>query len=71
MEWIDGNIGSGINMKYPACILAERKAKGICVTIAVASKNQYQDAGAKMIHLAPQTSSSYYFKVNCKTRWYD
>ncbi len=58
MEWIDGNIGSGINMKYPACILAERKAKGICVTIAVASKNQYQDAGAKMIHLAPQTSSS-------------
>ncbi len=58
MEWIDGNIGSMINMKYPACILAGEYAKGLCVSIAVASKNQIQDAGAKMIHLAPYTTSS-------------
>lgn len=58
MEWIDGNIGSGINMKYPCCILKEKGAKGVCISIAVASNNQYQDAGAKMIHLAPNTSST-------------
>ena len=58
MEWIDGNIGSHINMKSPACILKEEGAKGICISIAVASKDQYQDAGAKMIHLAPNTSST-------------
>ncbi len=58
MEWIDGNIGSHINMKYPACILKEKYAKGVCVSIAVASKDQIQDAGAKMIHLAPNTSST-------------
>ena len=58
MEWVDGNIGSHITMKYPACILAEPGAKGMTITIAVASKNQIQDTGAKMIHLAPDTSSS-------------
>ena len=58
MEWIDGNIGSHINMKYPACVLKERYAKGVCISIAVASKDQIQDAGAKMIHLAPNTSST-------------
>ncbi|HHU60150.1 TPA: Fe-S cluster assembly protein SufB, partial [bacterium] len=58
MEWIDGNIGSKINMKYPACILSENRAKGVCISVAVASNTQYQDAGAKMIHLAPNTSSS-------------
>ena len=58
MEWVDGNIGSHITMKYPACILAEEGAKGMTVTIAVANKNQIQDTGAKMIHLAPNTSSS-------------
>lgn len=58
MEWIDGNIGSGVNMKYPACILAEPHAKGTCISIAVAGKDQIQDAGAKMIHLAPYTSST-------------
>lgn len=58
MEWIDGNIGSKTNMKYPACVLAEPYAKGTCISIAVASKNQVQDAGAKMIHLAPYTSST-------------
>ena len=58
MEWIDGNIGSLANMKYPACILTGEYARGICVSIAVASKGQIQDAGAKMIHLAPYTSST-------------
>ncbi|MBQ7223784.1 MAG: Fe-S cluster assembly protein SufB [Erysipelotrichaceae bacterium] len=58
MEWIDGNIGSHITMKYPACILSEEGAKGMTVTIAVAGKTQIQDTGAKMIHLAPNTSSS-------------
>ena len=58
MEWIDGNIGSEVNMKYPACILKEPYAKGLCISIAVASKGQYQDAGARMIHEAPNTTSS-------------
>lgn len=58
MEWIDGNIGSAVSMKYPACILAEEGAKGMTVTIAVASRHQIQDTGAKMIHLAPHTSST-------------
>lgn len=66
MEWIDGNIGSGVNMKYPACILAGKNAKGTCISIAVASKNQYQDAGARMIHLAPNTSSQIISKSICK-----
>lgn len=58
MEWIDGNIGSQITMKYPACILAGEYAKGMTVSIAVAGANQIQDAGAKMVHLAPHTSST-------------
>lgn len=58
MEWIDGNIGSKINMKYPSCILVGNRAKGNCISIAVATKGQIQDAGAKMIHLAPNTTSN-------------
>lgn len=58
MEWIDGNIGSKANMKYPSCILKGPYAKGNCISIAVASKDQFQDTGAKMIHLAPHTTSS-------------
>ena len=58
MDWIDGNIGSQINMKYPACILAGKGAKGTCISIAVAGKGQYQDAGARMIHLADDTTST-------------
>ncbi|MDD6302146.1 MAG: Fe-S cluster assembly protein SufB [Bacillales bacterium] len=58
MEWIDGNIGSQLNMKYPACVLNGPHAKGTCISIAVADKGQYQDAGAKMIHLAPFTTSN-------------
>ncbi|NLC34270.1 MAG: Fe-S cluster assembly protein SufB [Erysipelothrix sp.] len=58
MEWIDGNIGSSINMKYPSCVLAGEYARGLTIAIAVASDNQIQDSGAKMIHLAPHTSST-------------
>lgn len=58
MEWIDGNIGSKVNMKYPSCILAENGASGNCISIAVATSNQNQDTGAKMIHLAPNTTSN-------------
>lgn len=58
MDWIDGNIGSQTNMKYPACILAGKGAKGTCISIAVAGKGQYQDAGARMIHLADDTTST-------------
>lgn len=57
MEWIDGNIGSKTNMKYPSCILNGKGANGKCISIAVAKENQIQDAGAKMIHLAPNTKS--------------
>lgn len=57
MEWIDGNIGSQVNMKYPGCVLKERGAKGTCISIAVAGEGQYQDAGARMIHEAPETTS--------------
>jgi len=57
MEWIDGNIGSGLNMKYPACILKGDHAKGTTITIAFAGKGQYQDTGAKMIHLGNYTTS--------------
>ena len=58
MEWIDGNVGSKINMKYPCCILNGEGAKGNCISIAVATNSQIQDTGAKMIHLAPRTVSN-------------
>lgn len=58
MEWIDGNIGSFVNMKYPSCILRGEGARGTTISIAVAGKGQNQDAGARMIHLAPNTSST-------------
>ena len=58
MEWIDGNIGSKLTMKYPAVYLRGEGARGMTLSIAIAGKGQHQDAGAKMIHLAPNTSSS-------------
>lgn len=67
MEWIDGNIGSMINMKYPACILAGNRAKGTTISIAFASRSQIQDAGAKMIHLAPNTTSQIISKSICRS----
>ena len=58
IEWIDGNFGSKVTMKYPSIILQEQGAKGTIISIAVASKGQHQDAGGKIIHLAPHTSST-------------
>jgi Fe-S cluster assembly protein SufB len=58
MEWIDGNIGSNVNMKYPSCILLGERAKGTNISIAFAGKNQIQDVGARMIHIAPNTTST-------------
>ncbi len=66
MEWIDGNIGSAINMKYPACILAGEGAKGTTISIAFAGAEQIQDTGAKMIHLAPNTTSQIISKSICR-----
>jgi len=57
VEWIDGNIGSKLTMKYPAIYLMGRKAYGETLSIAFAGKNQHQDTGAKMVHLAPDTTS--------------
>lgn len=66
MEWIDGNIGSMLNMKYPACILKGEGAKGTTISIAFAGSGQIQDTGAKMIHLAPNTTSTIVSKSICR-----
>ena len=58
MEWIDGNIGSKVTMKYPAVFLMGPHAKGETLSIAFAGEGQHQDAGAKMVHAAPHTSST-------------
>src|ERR1700759_5564508 len=58
MEWVDGNIGSKVTMKYPAVYLLGEHAKGETLSIAFAGEGQHQDAGAKMVHAAPHTSSS-------------
>jgi Fe-S cluster assembly protein SufB len=58
MEWVDGNIGSKVTMKYPAVWLTGEYAKGEVLSIAFAGEGQHQDAGAKMLHLAPHTSST-------------
>src|SRR3990172_9973705 len=57
MEWIDGNLGSKITMKYPSVYLRGRGARGEVLSIAFAGAGQHQDAGGKAIHLAPDTSS--------------
>ncbi|WP_313405793.1 Fe-S cluster assembly protein SufB [Aeromicrobium sp.] len=58
MEWVDGNIGSKVTMKYPAVYLMGEHARGETLSIAFAGEGQYQDTGAKMVHVAPNTSSS-------------
>jgi Fe-S cluster assembly protein SufB len=58
MEWIDGNIGSKVTMKYPAVWLTGEYAKGETLSVAFAGEGQHQDAGAKMVHAAPNTSST-------------
>ncbi|WP_237226192.1 Fe-S cluster assembly protein SufB [Rubinisphaera sp. JC750] len=57
MEWVDGNLGSKLTMKYPAIYLMEPGARGETLSIAFAGDGQHQDAGAKMVHCAPNTSS--------------
>ncbi len=56
-EWVDGNLGSQLTMKYPSIFLKGRKARGEILSLAFAGKGQHQDAGGKAIHLAPETSS--------------
>lgn len=58
MEWVDGNMGSKLTMKYPSVYLMEEGAKGMVLSIAVAGEGQHQDTGAKMIHAAPHTTST-------------
>ncbi|MDQ4039978.1 MAG: Fe-S cluster assembly protein SufB [Actinomycetota bacterium] len=58
MEWVDGNIGSKVTMKYPAVWMTGEHAKGEVLSVAFAGEGQHQDAGAKMVHAAPNTSST-------------
>jgi len=57
MEWVDGNLGSKITMKYPSVYLMEKGARGVILSMALAGKNQFLDAGGKAVHLAENTSS--------------
>ena len=65
MEWVDGNIGSKVTMKYPAVYLIGEHAKGEMLSIAFAGEGQHQDAGAKMVHAAPHTSA----RRSSPSRW--
>src|SRR5437899_4543038 len=58
MEWVDGNLGSKLTMKYPSIYLMEPGAKGDVLSVAFAGKGQHQDAGGKAVHVAPNTSSN-------------
>ena len=58
MEWIDGNIGSKVTMKYPCCVLKGDNSRGTCITISVAKTGQEQDSGARMIHIGKNTKSN-------------
>ena len=58
VEWLDGNLGSKLTMKYPGVYLVGRKARGEVVSVAFSGKDQHQDAGAKMVHAASETSST-------------
>ena len=57
MEWVDGNLGSKLTMKYPAIWLMGERAHGEVLSIAFAGKGQHQDAGGKFVHVAPNTTS--------------
>ena len=69
MEWVDGNIGSKVTMKYPAVWMTGEHAKGEVLSIAFAGEGQHQDAGAKMVHAAPHTSSTIVVEVGRPRRW--
>ena len=66
MEWVDGNLGSKLTMKYPAVWMMEPGAHGEVLSIAFAGEGQHQDAGAKMVHAAPNTTSTIVSKSICK-----
>lgn len=66
MRWVDGNLGSAMTMKYPSSILAGKGARAEMLSIAWAGKGQHLDTGAKMIHLAPKTTSQIVSKSICK-----
>src|SRR5687767_12882050 len=66
MEWVDGNLGSKLTMKYPAVWLMEEGARGEILSVAFASDGQHQDAGGKVVHVAPNTSSQIISKSRSK-----
>lgn len=66
VEWIDGNFGSKVTMKYPCILLKGKGSRGQIISIAVANNGQHQDAGSKIIHLAPDTTSNVISKSICK-----
>ena len=66
MEWVDGNLGSKLTMKYPAVYMLEPGARGEILSIAFASAGQHQDAGAKLVHAAPQTTGQIISKSSSK-----
>lgn len=66
VEWIDGNLGSKLTMKYPAVVMTGPKAHGEVLSVAYAGRGQHQDAGAKMTHAAPETTSLIESKSICK-----
>ena len=66
MEWVDGNLGSKITMKYPAVYMMEPGAHGEILSIAFAGTGQHQDAGGKVVHVAPDTTSRIISKSICK-----
>ncbi len=67
IEWLDGNIGSKTSMKYPCIILKGRGARGEVLSVAFSGKDQYQDTGAKILHLAPETKSRIISKSICQS----
>ena len=58
MEWVDGNLGSKVTMKYPSVYLMGKGAKGEILSVAYAGEGQHQDAGGKVVHVAPHTQST-------------
>lgn len=65
MEWVDGNLGAQVTMEYPSVYLNGEGARGNMLSIAVAHKGIHQDSGSRMLHNAPNTSSSIVSKSNC------
>ena len=69
MEWIDGNIGSKVTMKYPSVWMVGEHAKGEVLSVAMAGEGRHQDAGAKMVHAAPDTREQDHLEDDRPRRW--